>query len=507
MATYILLCTKSSKVDLINVILYYKIFKFLMFEIFQLDVGLDSRPGSTLSIKNSLVPRPVTAFNGSSSTTSPATTTIISPQVPTTNSNQNTFNNNSHQTTNESNTINANLVENNKINELNNNNSISKINGSTSHNTVNNNNNKPPNIQVNDVNKENIPQTTMNTTTANQTNSITTTNNTTNRFQKPAAPVIAPLTVETLNTTPLNDSNQTGQTLANSNTTNPSLNNIQQTNNKSPITGAILDPQDIQLNTIDNLTISTANQNGTNTTTPAQIGTSVTSSASSSSSSTTVANSNTSVQNGTIELAKDLAQPAQSTTPPAITTTLVQTGLSSIPQPIQQTNRFITSLLSTTSTNTKPHQRGVTTTGASTGANTVKLKKSDTGRGAIDFPKSASTDKSRIESFLNRNIPNSSIQDSTHDPLRATHSYRTKADIMQNNLQSSQQHNTAAQSAAASANVGAASMLTSLTASNTAVKSLSAAPIKPADNSSLSSNSGLPKSELRPRFVYYLVIK
>ena len=78
---------------------------------------------------------------------------------------------------------------------------------------------------------------------------------------------------------------------------------------------------------------------------------------------------------------------------------------------------------------------------------------------------------------------------------------------MQNNLQSSQQHNTAAQSAAASANVGAASMLTSLTASNTAVKSLSAAPIKPADNSSLSSNSGLPKNELRPRFVYYLVIK
>ena len=51
-----------------------------MFEIFQLDVGLDSRPGSTLSIKNSLVPRPVTAINGSSSTTPAATTT---PSYPT----------------------------------------------------------------------------------------------------------------------------------------------------------------------------------------------------------------------------------------------------------------------------------------------------------------------------------------------------------------------------------------------------------------------------------------
>jgi hypothetical protein len=205
---------------------------------------------------------------------------------------------------------------------------------------------------------------------------------------------------------------------------------------------------------------------------------------------------------------------------------------SSIPQPIQSNNtnnnRFTTSLsttAATTNTSNKPHQRGitslVTTSGPQatsiSGSNTVKLKKSDTGRGTLDFPKSASTDKSRIESFLNRNVPNSSIQDSnTIDPLRTTHSYRTKGELMQNSLNQQQQQQQ--QSAAAAANVGAASMLTSLTTQpNSAVKSLSAAPIKPNDNSNLNGSSVATKSELRPRLVeiilfsyiriyYYIII-
>jgi len=196
-----------------------------------------------------------------------------------------------------------------------------------------------------------------------------------------------------------------------------------------------------------------------------------------------------------------------------LTSSLIATPTgSSIPQPIQtnNTNRFIASLSTTAApaTSNKPHQRGITSIGATgnmTGSNTVKLKKSDTGRGTIDFPKSASTDKSRIESFINRNIPNSSIQDNNNDPLRGTHSYRAKgSEIMQNSLQSHNLNNLSnQQSAAAAANVGAASMLTSLTtgsggAPNAAVKSLSAAPIKP-NESSLSSNTTGPKSELRPR--------
>jgi len=59
----------------------------------------------------------------------------------------------------------------------------------------------------------------------------------------------------------------------------------------------------------------------------------------------------------------------------------------------------------------------------------LKLKKSETVRGTIDFPKSTSTEKSRIESFINRNIPsnNSSINSQdNHEPLRTSHSYRTK---------------------------------------------------------------------------------
>ncbi len=362
---------------------------------------------------------------------------------------------------------------------------------------------------------------------------------------------------------PSNDAFQTGPvTTSNHYSTNNNA-NVLTNNNKVLDSVAILDPQDVKLNEVISTTTAPSAISTSNTTNSGaaiqnntSIGASVTSSNSSSSSSTTVANSSSNsasnrldattpgVTNGiantnsdylltnklndlnavlTSNLNNNQQQQQQQSTIPSMTTTLPATTCapvlnnnltslittpisgSSIPQPIQanNSNRFITSL-STTATSAsanKPHQRGITSIGPTSnisGSNTVKLKKSDTGRGTIDFPKSASTDKSRIESFLNRNIPNSSIQDN-NDQLRAT-SYRPKGEILQNSLQSHNLNNQ--QSAAAAANVGGASMLTSLTTSNgapnSAVKSLSAAPIKP-NETSLSNNTSVPKSELRPR--------
>ena len=199
------------------------------------------------------------------------------------------------------------------------------------------------------------------------------------------------------------------------------------------------------------------------------------------------------------------ANPTTTATSTAATT--ASTVTSSIPTQIPSTaiNR-----ISTISSTTKPassiNQRGITSIGVGlTGANTVKLKKSDTGRGTVDFPKSASTDKSRIESFLNRNLANNSSTIQETEPIRTSHSYRTKAEMLQQpstNAHIPLHH----QQSAAAATVGAANLLTSsLNSPNSSstVKSQSAAPIKPNDSVTVTSSSRpeREKSELRPRFV------
>ncbi len=207
------------------------------------------------------------------------------------------------------------------------------------------------------------------------------------------------------------------------------------------------------------------------------------------------------------------------------------TGIPVFNQSNNLPNRFMTSASSSvanTSSNAKPtastpHQRSITTTGT---ANTVKLKKSDTGRGALDFlPKSASTDKSRLESLLiNRNIPTSVLnalptqdaaftatglsnqQTSGDSAIRVSHSYRTKAEILQQNsnipIQQSQE--------SAATTVGGASLLTSnlnnpsINNNNTInnitnIKSQSAVPIKQSNDNASINSSNSQKNELRPR--------
>jgi hypothetical protein len=206
-------------------------------------------------------------------------------------------------------------------------------------------------------------------------------------------------------------------------------------------------------------------------------------------------------------------------------------------------NRFITSASSTAATPsfaksnaTAPqppqHQRAATNASGVVnggGSNTVKLKKSDTGRGALDFlPKSASTDKSRLEGLLtNRNIPTTSAlnaaaasppnsifstpqqQTSGGDTtaaagsaIRASHSYRTKAEILQQNSHIPQQ-----QASAATA-IGGASLLTSNLNSHMAanngsgnIKSQSAVPIKQNNDNvgQSANNSNSQKTDTRPR--------
>jgi hypothetical protein len=199
----------------------------------------------------------------------------------------------------------------------------------------------------------------------------------------------------------------------------------------------------------------------------------------------------------------------------AAATTPHQTQPSSIPTPIQSNSRALSG--SSTSSSVKPHQRGIThigsgigsnttsstTTTSNAGANAVRLKKSDTVRGTSDFPKSASTDKSRIESFISRNLPNSSLhthQDRSNndsDAIRTSHSYRTKTELLQ-------QNSNLPQHTAAAATVGTASLLASNSLSNNHnnVKSQSAAPIKQNENSASGSASSQ-KSDLRPRLEPY----
>ena len=108
---------------------------------------------------------------------------------------------------------------------------------------------------------------------------------------------------------------------------------------------------------------------------------------------------------------------------------------SGIPTPTVQTNRFLGSAsANTTQSSSTGKQRGQTAIGGISAEQQqrnqqLKLKKADTVRGTSDFPKSTSTDKSRIESFLNRNVPNNSSSinsQDNHEPLRTSHSYRTK---------------------------------------------------------------------------------
>lgn len=189
-------------------------------------------------------------------------------------------------------------------------------------------------------------------------------------------------------------------------------------------------------------------------------------------------------------------------------------------------NTSTTTSITTPITNTS-HQRASTTNSAI--SNTVRLKKSDTGRGNLDFPKSASTDKSRIESFLSRNLPNSTVgttggaldsdtmSSSAIGSLRASHSYRTKAEILQQ-TGNNQSHIPIHQQQVGTT-VGTASILTSTLSPNnnnnsssstnqsSSIKSNSAVPIKQIEalNSSSTStaSTSLQKNDIKTRFVVY----
>jgi hypothetical protein len=159
----------------------------------------------------------------------------------------------------------------------------------------------------------------------------------------------------------------------------------------------------------------------------------------------------------------------------------------------------------------KQRVQTTTSTGSSVANTTgIKLKKSDTTRGAMDyFPKSQSTDKSsssRIENFLShRNSAlqgatnaNNNVQDNiSSNDQRVSHSYRTKAEMLTN---SHVPHgNSAGQN-------NGNSMLQS---THNNIKSHSAAPIKLTDvqtsgSGDHRSSSQAQKSDLRQRFVLFL---
>lgn len=177
---------------------------------------------------------------------------------------------------------------------------------------------------------------------------------------------------------------------------------------------------------------------------------------------------------------------------------------SGIPTPRVQTNHILGNS-QTKPTSNGVHNRIQTTIGGVTAeqqqrSQQIKLKKSET------IHKSTSSEKSRIESFLNRNMPNSNGSTNNQDgneqqQMRTSTSYRSKAEILQ--AQNQNVFNNNANQAAN--NVGAASMLTSsinnkVPANNNAILSASlnagssvktshsAAPIKPNEN----------KNEIRP---------
>lgn len=169
----------------------------------------------------------------------------------------------------------------------------------------------------------------------------------------------------------------------------------------------------------------------------------------------------------------------------------------------------------------------------------------------LDFPKSASTDKSRIESFLSGKMPavtaslhhdtaagggatagGSNGVDPSPSSLRVSHSYRNKSEMqsaaaanshipvtaagpvggaLNNNNNNTNHHHPSATSTVGTAATYLTSTLNSTTnqmpTTTGAIKSQSAAPIKlAADSVSSSSNSNamsqsMQRSELRPRYV------
>ncbi len=502
MATYMLLATKTS----------------------ELDSAVESRSTSTQSIKTSLVPRPVTSIvNGAgvnpSSTATPLTTSVSTTAAASNTQQQSQTNNKQPTANNESVPFDTNkilpITETNNQSIASNNNDVIAISTSTNGKT----NSTAPNF--NDVNKENIP------------NALNSNNNTT-RFQKTNSPTkqidsLAAVSTTTTNTTN-NTNQQTGPTslLTNnttaSNETNTLLNktagasstsqtpNKNDKNNEPTITINNLESDDsnsnkiLANNSLISSTISSNSSNNKNTIDPIETNKNELTNS-------LIATSST----NTNQIANNAAM------------TSSYTSGSGIPTPIQSNaNRFTiaTSLTSKqqqansqsqqSSTN-GVHQRGATTTGASLNANgnsnQIKLKKSDTGRGNADFPKSASTDKSRIESFLSRNVPQSNnattastaagSNQADSDGIRMSHSYRSKAEMLQQQQPSllpvyNQQTNGQLNG----------------TTNATAIKSLSAAPIKPGDAASGQSSatpvgSNVTKSELRPRLVinaYFFIL-
>jgi hypothetical protein len=435
---------------------------------------------------------------------------IIPSQSTTGTSNSHHHNHHTNITNHDTSTNGGNnvTIENSKIlpiSDINSTNTNStKLNGTS---TTTNNNNKQ--LQQNDVNKENIPINTTTTTTTTSPNS----NNLNRNIQKNSDSSISP--------TPLSQNIYSTTTSSNTNsilTGGIQSKNDNQIQSKSPnfLNGVFdensdspLDPQQITEITISNLNGSNlietqksitpipeidskenllADLNNKPTTATATIATITTNLNESSGNTTTNSTKIPLGQTVSLNPATQQLQP------------------SSIPTPIQSNSRALSG--SSTSSNVRPHQRGITHIGSGIGnapsttttatSNAIRLKKSDTVRGTSDFPKSASTDKSRIESFLSRNLPNSSLhtQDRVNvdnDAIRTSHSYRTKTELLQ-------QNSNLPQHTAAAATVGTASLLASNSLSNNhnSVKSQSAAPIKQNENSASGSASSQ-KSDLRPR--------
>ena len=376
-------------------------------------------------------------------------------------------------------------------------------------------------MQQNDVNKENIPITTT-TTLANTTTTTSTSpnsNNNPNRYiQKTSDSNVSP--------TPLSQNIYSTTSNTNSILTGGINNkNENQIQSKSPnfLNGVFDENSEVTIDPIQQqiTEITISNLNGSNFLESQKSITPIPEIDSKENLITDLNNKSTTISSNTTNLNQNFNESSGSTTTTTTTNstkiplgqtmslnpTTQQLQPSSIPTPIQSNSRALSG--SSTSSTVKPHQRGIThigsgignastTTTSNTGANAIRLKKSDTVRGTSDFPKSASTDKSRIESFLSRNLPNSSLhtQDRANidsDAIRTSHSYRTKTELLQ-------QNSNLPQNTAAAATVGTASLLASNSLSNNhnSVKSQSAAPIKPNENSASGSASSQ-KSDLRPR--------
>ncbi|RNA05452.1 serine threonine- kinase MARK2 isoform X4, partial [Brachionus plicatilis] len=184
-------------------------------------------------------------------------------------------------------------------------------------------------------------------------------------------------------------------------------------------------------------------------------------------------------------------------------------GCSQIPQPTVYSSRV-------NGTGGGKPQRALTTNTAI--SNMRVLKKSDTARGPMDFGKSASTDKSRIDNFISRNLPMSSVGATggagTHDAdainsavgvsssMRASHSYRTKAEILNQAAAAAHTSHIPIHNQQVGTAIGTASLLTSAINPH-GVKSQSAAPIRPSNHEAMSASAVQTKQELKSRLVNF----